>query len=730
MLTTGYSQGATAAELALRVLNGEKPSSIPVVGYSPKQYMFDFEQLERFGIRPELLPKGSIVFNKPVSFYEENVGKVWAVSATFLILLGMITALIVNTQKRKKIEDSFRENSIFLQVLINSIPSPFFYKDEKGLYINCNEAFEKYVGMTKDQIIGKSVFDLWPGDFADTYFEADKDLFLSGGTQVYETRIKYADGSLHNVIVNKATVQKADGSLGGLVGVMTDITDRVRALAALQESEEKYRFVVDNANEAIFILQDGLMKFPNPWMTSILGYTNAELSRTPFMDFIHPEDRYAVGGNHGKRFKGESNSGTYTFRAVTKNDETLWIEANTISIKWEGKPATLNFLRDITQQKRLEAQLLHSQKMEAIGTLAGGIAHDFNNLLMGILGHTSLIMMGMDETHPNYKKMRTIEQLVQSGADLTKQLLGLARVGKYEVMPTDLNELLTKSSDMFGRTKKEITIYRELQQDLYNVEIDRGQIEQVLLNLFVNASQAMPSGGDLHIKSCNVTLNEEAGKLLSINAGLYVKTSVTDTGIGIDENIQKRIFDPFFTTKDIGKGTGLGLASAYGIIRNHGGSINVCSEKGNGATFSIYLPASGKEPVHNKKEPAEIGKKAGTVLLVDDQDVVTEVGEEMLKALGYNVLTAISGNEALELYKENNEGIDLVILDMIMPAVGGGEIYDKLKEINPRVKVLLSSGYSIKGEATKILERGCNGFIQKPFNLEELSKKISEVLII
>ncbi|MBF0559820.1 MAG: PAS domain S-box protein, partial [Nitrospirae bacterium] len=728
LLTTGYSQGDTAAKLALRVLNGEKPSSIPVVGYSPKQYMFDFVKLKLFGIGPEQLPKGSIVFNKPVSFYEENSGKVWAVSATILVLLGMIAALGVNTQKRKKTEDSLRSNTIFLQVLINSIPSPLFYKDKEGFYSGCNEAFEKYVGMSKDQIIGKSVYDLWPKALADVYFEADNALFLSGGTQVYEAMLKYADGSLHNVIFYKATFQKADGSLGGLVGVFTDITDRERALAGLQESEEKYRSVVDNANEAIFIFQDGLMKFPNPWMTSILGYTNAELSSMSLMDFIHPEDRGAAGMNFERRLLGDSNCGTYTFRAITKTDDTLWMEANTIPIKWEGKSATLNFFRDITQQKRLEAQLLQSQKMEAIGTLAGGIAHDFNNLLMGILGYTSLMMMDIDETHPNYNRMRTIEHLVQSGAELSKQLLGFARGGKYEVMPTDLNELITKASDMFGRTKKEISIHRKLQQDLHSVEIDRGQIEQVLLNLFVNAWQAMPSGGNLYIETSNVNLDEESCKFLSINAGLYVKTSVADTGIGIDENIQKRIFDPFFTTKELGKGTGLGLASAYGIVRNHGGTINVCSEKGKGATFSIYLPASGKMPVLNKKEPAEIGKKAGTILLVDDQDVVIEIGGEMLKALGYNVLSAKSGNEAIELYNKNKEGVHLVILDMILPTVSGGEIYDKLKEINPNVKVILSSGYSIEGEAAKILERGCDGFIQKPFTMEELSRKIYEVL--
>ena len=279
---------------------------------------------------------------------------------------------------------------------------------------------------------------------------------------------------------------------------------------------------------------------------------------------------------------------------------------------------------------------------------------------------------------------------------------------------------------MFGRTKKEITIRERYEKNLWTVEMDQGQIEQVLLNLYVNSWQAMSRGGDLYIQTENIVIDESFNRPYHVEPGKYVKVSVADTGVGMDEATQQRIFDPFFTTKEMGRSTGLGLASAYGIIKNHGGFIDVYSEKGEGATFNIYLPASEKVVVKEKKSQEEVLKGAETILLVDDEDIILNVGPGIIEKLGYKVLTAKSGKEAIEIYKKNHDRIDIVILDMIMPEMGGGETYDKLQEINPDIKVLLASGYSIKGQPTEILERGCNGFIQKPFNIGELSKKNKE----
>jgi two-component system cell cycle sensor histidine kinase/response regulator CckA len=281
---------------------------------------------------------------------------------------------------------------------------------------------------------------------------------------------------------------------------------------------------------------------------------------------------------------------------------------------------------------------------------------------------------------------------------------------------------------MFGRTKKEITIHRTYQDGIWTVEVDQGQIDQVLLNLYVNAWQAMPGGGDLYIETENVILDEDYVKPYNAAPGNYVKLSVTDTGVGMDKATQKRIFDPFFTTKEMGRGTGLGLASAYGIITNHDGIINLYSTKGTGTTFNIYLPAVDGKPSREVKSFEDIVPGTESVLLVDDEDMILDVGKEMLKKLGYRVLLARSGEEALALYREKQNEIDVVILDMIMPETGGGETFDSLKIIKNDIKVLLSSGYSMHGEAQDIIERGCNGFIQKPFNIEDLSHKLRAVL--
>jgi nitrogen-specific signal transduction histidine kinase/CheY-like chemotaxis protein len=388
----------------------------------------------------------------------------------------------------------------------------------------------------------------------------------------------------------------------------------------------------------------------------------------------------------------------------------------------------LSIGNDNTQKKNLEAQLLQAQKMEAIGTLAGGIAHDINNLLMGIQGNASLMLLDIDTAHPHYDSLKNIEKYVQSGAGLTKQLLGFARGGKYEVRATNLNELLKKSSEMFARTNKELTLHRKYQEDIWSVDVDQGQIEQVLLNLYVNAWQAMPGGGNLYVETQNVTLDETYVKPFDAKPGKYVKISVTDTGVGMDKATQERIFEPFFTTKEMGRGTGLGLASAYGIIKNHGGMINVYSEKGEGTAFHIYLPASEKDALEEENSEQPVPRGTETILFVDDEDMILDVGRELLKRMGYRVLVAQCGKEAIEFYQENKSEIDMVILDMVMPEMSGGATFDKLREINPALKVLLASGYSVDGQAARILKRGCDGFIQKPFNVKELSQRIRQVL--
>jgi len=415
--------------------------------------------------------------------------------------------------------------------------------------------------------------------------------------------------------------------------------------------------------------------------------------------------------------------------ARTKSGSTFTVQLKAAPLNPETKEGGLAvFAIDISHEVRLERQLRQAQKMEAIGTLAGGIAHDFNNLLMGIQGNISLSLLDIEADSPYVKNLKKIEQYIQNGVDLTKQLLGFARGGKYEISLLNLNELLEEQNLMFSRTNKEIVFKNEFKPDLWSVEADRGQIEQVLMNLYLNALQAMPDGGTLTTRTANVTIDKDHYSPYFVKAGKYIQMTIEDTGVGMDESVQQRIFDPFFTTKEMGRGTGLGLASVYGIVKNHEGFINVFSKPGQGTRFEIYLPASAKTVPLKEKAVEKFVEGRETVLLVDDEAMIVDVGSRMLQKLGYKVFTARDGIEAIEVFKKHQKKIDAIVLDMIMPRMGGGETYDRIKKIKPGVKVLLSSGYSINGQASEILKRGCNGFIQKPFNLQNLSQSLRTIL--
>jgi nitrogen-specific signal transduction histidine kinase len=366
--------------------------------------------------------------------------------------------------------------------------------------------------------------------------------------------------------------------------------------------------------------------------------------------------------------------------------------------------------------------------MEAIGSMASGMAHDFNNILMGIQGFISLILYEIPAEHPHRNKLENMELYIKRGAELTRQLLGFAQGGKYDVKATNFNSFLEKSVEMFSRTRKEIWIHRNFEKQLWNVEIDQGQMDQVFLNLFINASQAMTEGGNLYLETSNVVFKENDMKPVGIETGRYIKVSVTDEGVGMEKEVLDRIFEPFFTTKPKGVGTGLGLASAYGIIKNHRGVIHAYSEKGRGTTFNIYLPSSDKLPQAEEAQVQHLASGTETILVVDDEEMNIIVIKEMLEMLGYYIYAAGSGQEALAIYSERGAEIDLVIMDMIMPGIGGGKTFDYLKGINPDVKVILASGYSANGEARAIMERGCLDFIQKPFQLHELTGRIRKIL--
>jgi two-component system, cell cycle sensor histidine kinase and response regulator CckA len=636
--------------------------------------------------------------------------------------------IATNVGKLKETQSALRRSEERYRQILETMEEGYYEIDLRGNFTYFNEATCRIHGYPAEELMGMSHKRYLFPDRVGKNQSAFKEIYYTGiPIKISDYEIIRKDGSVRLAELSSYPLRDCDGRTIGFWGITRDRTEQKQAEIALHKSEEQYRLLVENANDGIYIIQDGVIKYLNRKTVEITGYSKDELTIMPFSELVHTGDKVMYEA-HYRKLEEDNVPDIFSFRILNKEMEELWVELSAISIIWESRPAALNFLRDISLQKKMEALLLQSRKMEAVGTLAGGIAHDFNNLLMGIQGNTSLALMDIDMEHLVYDRLKNIEHYVKAGANLTKQLLGAAKGGKYEVRPTELNKVVATSADLFGRTHKEIGVHKRLQESLWIVEVDRGQLDQVLLNLYVNAWHAMPEGGDLFLETSNVFLDEIYVQPYGIQAGKFAKISVTDNGIGIDPKHQKRVFDPFFTTKDMSRGTGLGLASAYGIITNHGGIITVYSEKGSGTTFNIYLPATDKKIVDFIEPKSEILSGFETVLFVDDEKGILEIGRLILEKLGYKVLSTDNGAEAVAIYRQRQHDIDLVLLDMIMPAMNGGETFNALKAINPDIKVVLSSGYSINGQAKTILDRGCKGFIQKPFSLQDLSIKLRQVL--
>jgi two-component system cell cycle sensor histidine kinase/response regulator CckA len=707
---------------------------------------------------------GWILYQK--NLLEGDLFVTYALRLPFMIIIALFFGYIVETIIKDR-EISMRESEEkYRQLFTTELDAIVIFDEETALVKDINDAALNLYGYDREEFLqlkstdisanpGKTFhikMEIIDGNTQNNLLQYQKKkdgtLFpakVSSGTFLFQNRRMIStiirdfservqaeeelEKHRHNL---EDQVKKRTSQLASAVAKLKqEIEQRKQTQEALQESEEKYRTVLEVSPDPVVVYDMvGKVVYFNPAFTSIFGWTLKERLGKK-MDVFVPEETWSKTKTMiDMVLAGESFSGIET-RRYTKEENIINVSlSGAIYRDQDGNPAgSVINIRDISEQKKIEAQLIQSQRMEAVYTLAGGIAHDFNNLLSGIYGRTSLITMDIDSSHPHFEHIDGINEYVKSAEQLTKQLLGFARGGKYELKLVDINEIVERSSRMFGRTKKEIRVYRKNQKNIWVVEVDPGQIEQVLLNIYVNAWHAMPGGGNLYIQTENVIIDENYIKPYRIELGKYIKISVTDTGIGMDEATQQRIFEPFFTTKEMGRGTGLGLASVYGIIKNHGGFINVYSEKGVGTTFNFYLPASKDQVLEQKKVlDKPVLKGSETILLVDDEDLIIDVSQDILKLLGYNVLVAKDGKEAIQAYKKNQDKIDIVILDMIMPGMNGGEVYNKMIEINPDIKVLLSSGYSLNEQSAEILERGCNDFIQKPFNMMDISEKIRKIL--
>jgi two-component system, cell cycle sensor histidine kinase and response regulator CckA len=617
--------------------------------------------------------------------------------------------------------------------ILEIIEDGFYELDISGTFTFVNDALCKIFGYHRNKLVGAKIYE-----FADQTnnlksFKAFKKVHKTLTPQKeLDWQITGGDGKKRYVEASISPITGEDNkNVTGYRGILRDVTGRKLAEVDLRKSEERFRFLIEKSPLGIALMDNqNNFKYLNPKFIEMFGYSSDEIStEKDWHNMAYPDKEYRdlVIANWKNDLKehgpGKPKIQTRDVRCRDGSRKTIKFT----SVNMESRDQII-FCEDVTEQKQLENQVMQAQKVESLGTLAGGIAHNFNNLLMCIQGNSSLMLMDMNEGHPYHTRLKNIEKLVQNGAKLTYQLLGYARAGNYEIRPISFNQVIRETTETFAMAKKEIRVHLNLNKDGCGIIADHGQIEQVLLNLFVNAADAMQTGGDLYISTDYVNSIEIKGKLYTPKPGDYVFLIVRDTGTGIDQSIINRIFDPFFTTKGLGKRTGLGLASVYGIVKAHGGYIDVESKKGEGTTFTILLPKSTKGAAPDKGGSSVMIKGSGTILVADDESMVLDIAIQYLEMLGYNVISAKGGNEASGVYRERWSDIDLVILDLIMPDMGGGEVYDIIKSINPEAKVILSSGYSIEGQASDILERGCDGFIQKPFDMEELSMEIKRVL--
>ena len=554
-----------------------------------------------------------------------------------------------------------------------------------------------------------------------------------GVLHAFEFEAYRKDGERIWLSANRRSVRDKNGVDLYREGSIEDISERKRAEQALRESEERYRDLVENAHDIIYSHDlAGNYTSMNKAGESITGYTVEEALSLNIQQTIAPEHLPRVLDLMRRKPAGESVT-AYEIEIIAKDGRRIPVEINTKHVFQDGVPvAVQGIARDVTARKELEAQLRQSQKMEAIGQLAGGVAHDFNNLLTAINGYSGLALQRIDENNPLKGYLEEIKKAGDRAANLTRQLLAFGRKQILQPLPINLNDVVTDMNKMLQRLIGEDVVLRaKLDSGLKKIKADPGQIEQVLVNLVVNARDAMPHGGNLTIETASVELDEEyASKHVDVLAGAYVVLAVSDTGMGMSEETQARIFDPFFTTKAKGKGTGLGLSTVYGIVKQSGGNILVYSEEGHGTTFKVYLPQLEVSTHKTEETPKETQIPRGTesILLLEDEDVVRSLTRKILEAAGYKVFEAARGDEALQLCADKNRVIDLLLTDVVMPETSGKEVADRVIGLRPGLKVLFMSGYTDEAIVHHGVLDSNVEFIQKPFTPAALAKKVREVL--
>ncbi len=501
---------------------------------------------------------------------------------------------------------------------------------------------------------------------------------------------------------------------------------------SLRRSEEKYRLLVENANDAVMILQDDRLRFHNRKTEEITGYPGDELARKPLFDLIHPDDRAMVSENLHLSLQEAMSSKIYSFRIMARKGDIVWGEVNSVPIRWEDRPAVLCFVRDISQQRKLEAHLQQAQKMEAIGTLAGGIAHDFNNILGVIIGYSEMAVQDIEDTELVAHNLDQVLKASHRAKELVQQILTFSHKNDLEHKPVILNPIVKENLKMLRASlPKTIEIRERITSEMLILMSNPTQIHQILMNLCTNAAHAMDdTGGVMEVILQPWELSrEDEDPDHDLPPGEYVKLTVRDTGHGMTPEIIQKIFDPYFTTKPVGKGTGMGLAVVHGIVQSHKGSIAVSSSPAQGTTFDITFPRLLTRRLQEEESPAMPAPLADKrILLIDDERLLADLGKQMLERLGYVVDARTEPVHALETFKRNAIEYDLVITDMTMPGMTGDVLSREVIRLRPDIPIILCTGYSERISPEKAAEIGIKTLLMKPLAVNQLAQAIHEVL--
>lgn len=673
-----------------------------------------------------------------VELFEPHLDGTFLISVTPIydekgVLLGSVHVSRDITES-KMIEEKLEQSEKLHRALFESAGDSIYLLDlegaEKGKIVSANQAAADMHGYTVEELLDMNIADIDSEE--DAIKVPDRISRIMKGETVREevTHIR-KDGSKFPLEINSRLLR-----IGGhpyAIAVDRDITDRKAAEAALKQSEERMRILIEVSPIGIRVARKGVYIYANQAFARMFGYDDPlEIVGVSVPSLYVPEERELVRKFASDKQVGSEIPSYYEVTGLAKDGRRLDLAVWITKIDFDGEPATLGFVVNFTTEKSLKTQLFQAQKMESLGSLAGGIAHDFNNLLQVILGYSELLLATGQIGEKPAKDIKRIYKAAKDGAELANRLLAFSRKAEIKRRTMNLNDQVKQLKGMLERTiPKMIQIDLALADDLAMINADPTQMDQVLLNLIVNARDAMPEGGKLTIQTQNISLDDQYCRFhVGAKPGDYILLAVSDIGQGMDKQTLDHIYEPFFTTKGEGKGTGLGLSVVYGVVRSHEGFIECYSEPEMGTTFKVYLPVLSGDPLETKDGESSPVPKGGseTILLVDDEESVRELGTRLLKAAGYTIITASNGREATQIFQAARKEIALIILDLIMPEIGGLQCLDELIKIDPNVKVLIASGMVMDNASRKVVDSNTKGFVPKPYRMNEVLEAVRKAL--